>query len=189
MNLSRPVLTLIVLWIASEIALAFSRRSRGPGSGSLDRASLRALWIVISLSATAAMMLAGRPWSGFGSLAPGWEIAGLGVIVAGLALRWWAILTLGRAFTVDVAIASGQRVIEHGPYRFVRHPAYTGILVSFAGLGLLLRHWSSLLVLLVPITAALLYRIGVEERALEAGLGEPYTRYMRRTRRLLPFIA
>ena len=188
MRLSPLTIAIIVLCVASEIALAIARRSRSPGSDSLDRSSLRALWLVISLAVTAAILLAGRPWGGFGSRAPAWENTGLAVILAGLALRWWAILTLGRAFTVDVAVASDQRVIEHGPYRLVRHPSYTGILLSFLGLGVVLRHWTSLLALLVPITAALLYRIGVEERALRAGLGEAYASYMRRTRRLLPFL-
>jgi protein-S-isoprenylcysteine O-methyltransferase Ste14 len=110
------------------------------------------------------------------------------LILAGLALRWWAILTLRHAFTVDVAVTSNQRVVEGGPYAFVRHPSYTGILLSFVGLGLLLRHWTSVVALLVPIAWALHYRIGIEERALVAGLGEAYVDFMRRRRRLVPFV-
>lgn len=181
-------MAIVVLWVASEIGLAVARRSSDPGAASLDRSSLRALWITISLAVTAAVMLAGRRAGAFGSRAPGWEITGVAVILAGLALRWWAILTLRHAFTVDVAVASDQSVIESGPYASVRHPSYTGILISFVGMGVLFRHWTSLFVLLVPITAALLYRIGVEERALQAGLGEAYAGYMRRTRRLVPFV-
>jgi len=188
MTLSRVTMALIVVWVSSEVALAFARRSGDRAAASIDRSSLRVLWITISLSVTAAVMLAGRPWGTFGGRESGWESAGAAVILAGLALRWWAIFTLRHAFTVDVAVASGQSVIERGPYAFVRHPSYTGILLSFAGMGVLLRHWTSLFVLLVPITLALLYRIGIEERALVAGLGEPYADFMRRRRRLVPFV-
>ena len=188
MTLSRGTSLLIVAWVASEIALGLLRRSRDRSAGSLDRSSLRTLWITISLSVTAGVMLSSRPWGAFGRTWTGWGTLGVALILAGLALRWWAILTLRHAFTVDVAVASGQQVIESGPYGFVRHPSYTGMLISFAGMGLLLRHWTSLLVILVPITAALLYRIGIEERALVAGLGEGYADFMRRRRRLVPGI-
>lgn len=188
MMFSRGTMALIVVWVGSEIALAFARRSGDRAAESLDRSSLRVLWITISLSVTAAVMLAGRPWGAFAGGWTGWGPAGVVLIVAGLALRWWAIFTLRHAFTVDVAVASGQSVIEGGPYAFVRHPSYTGILLSFAGMGVLLRHWTSLLVLLIPITVALLYRIGIEERALVAGLGEVYADFMRRRRRLVPFV-
>jgi protein-S-isoprenylcysteine O-methyltransferase len=188
MMFSRATMALIVLWVGSEVALAFARRSGDQATESLDRSSLRVLWITISLAVTAAIMLAARPWGAFAGRAAAWEIAGVALIVAGLAVRWWAILTLRHAFTVDVAVKSGQSVIESGPYAFVRHPSYTGILLSFAGMGVLLRHWTSLIVLLVPITVALLYRIGIEERALVTGLGEAYADFMRRRRRLVPFV-
>lgn len=187
MTLSRATMALIVAWVASEIALGVARRSHR-ATPSLDRSSLRVLWITISLSVAGAVLLAGRRTGAFGGRDPGWEIGGGAVILAGLAIRWWAILALRHAFTVDVAVTSGQRVVESGPYAFVRHPAYSGTLLSFAGLGLVLRHWTSLLALLVPIAAALLYRIGIEERALAAGLGQPYLDFMRRRRRLVPLI-
>ena len=188
MTLSGGTVVLIVGWVGSEIGLGFARRSSDRASVSHDRSSLQILWITISLSVMMGVLLAGRRWSAFGDRGAGWETAGVAVILAGLALRWWAILSLRHAFTVDVAVTIGQRVIESGPYRFVRHPAYTGVLLSFAGLGVLLRHWTSILVILVPITIALLHRIGIEERALQAGLGEAYTDFMRRKRRLVPFI-
>ena len=64
-----------------------------------------------------------------------WMFASAGVVlfVAGLLLRWWAIIVLGRFFTVDVSIAEGHELIESGPYRFIRHPSYTGALLAFLG--------------------------------------------------------
>jgi len=179
---------LIAVWVGSEIVLAIARRSRDRTGPSLDRSSLRVVWITIWLAVAAAILLAGLRWGAFGGRWPGWGTLGVALILAGLAFRWWAILTLRHSFTVDVAVKSGQQVIEGGPYAFVRHPSYTGMLISFLGMGLMLRHWTSLIVLLVPITAALLYRIGVEEQALVAGLGDAYTSFMRRRRRLVPGI-
>ena len=188
MSLPRGILLLIVAWVGSEIGLAIARRSRDPSANALDRSSLRTMWLTITLAVTAAVMLSGRPWGWFGGHWSGWTSIGVALILAGLALRWWAILTLRHSFTVNVAVASGQRVIESGPYAFVRHPSYTGMMISFLGMGLLLRHWTSLIVLLVPITVALLYRIAIEEQALLAGLGDAYADFMRRRRRLVPGI-
>jgi protein-S-isoprenylcysteine O-methyltransferase Ste14 len=187
-SLSAAASGIIIAWVASEILLSIVRRSRGASDRSLDRSSMRVLWLTIVLAVTAGVLLAGSRRGAFGGHAATWEIAGIVLILAGLALRWWAILTLREAFTVDVAVAGGQRVVEHGPYRWVRHPSYSGMLISFLGLGVHLRHWTSLMALMVPITAALLYRIRVEEHALREGLGEAYADFMHRRRRLVPGI-
>jgi protein-S-isoprenylcysteine O-methyltransferase Ste14 len=179
---------LIALWVISEITLGVTRRSGATAGDSLDRSSLRALWITISLSVTVGVLLAGRPYGALAGPRGTWENTGVVLIVAGLAIRWAAILSLKRSFTVDVAVAKDQRVVETGLYRWIRHPSYAGSLLSFVGFGLALRHWTSLAAIVVPITAAFLYRIGVEEAALRAGLGEAYAAYARRTRRLVPFV-
>jgi len=113
---------------------------------------------------------------------------GVGLFIAGLVLRWMAIIHLGRYFTVDVAIAEDHRLIESGPYRFVRHPSYSGALLAFAGFGICLGNWISLLVLIVPISWAFLRRIEIEESVLMQALGDTYAAYSRRTRRLVPFV-
>ena len=61
------------------------------------------------------------------------------LFVAGLILRWWAIITLGRFFTVDVTIEKDHELVERGPFRIVRHPSYTGVLLAFVGLALSLQ--------------------------------------------------
>jgi protein-S-isoprenylcysteine O-methyltransferase len=103
-------------------------------------------------------------------------------------LRWYSIFFLGRFFTVDVAVAADQHVIDTGPYRFIRHPSYTGVLLAFLGLALCFGNAATLFMLVVPTTAVFLYRIRIEEAALQSGLGEPYKQYMQRTKRLLPFV-
>jgi len=113
---------------------------------------------------------------------------GIALMLAAIAFRFYAMSVLGKFFTYQVAIHPGQTVVDTGPYRYLRHPSYTGALITLAGLGLALGNWASLLALLGCMGAAYYYRISVEESALVAALGEPYKQYMRRTWRLVPFL-
>ena len=116
------------------------------------------------------------------------QFAGVVLFVVGLLLRWWAIITLGRFFTVDVTIEKDHELVERGPFRVVRHPSYTGVLLAFVGLALTLGNWAALLVILLPISVAFIHRMNVEENALSGALGSQYTDYIRRTKRLVPFV-
>jgi protein-S-isoprenylcysteine O-methyltransferase Ste14 len=153
-----------------------------------DRGSLAIIWTTIALAIFAAVQVVNRGAARLPGLALAWALAGTLVLLAGLVLRWTAILTLGRAFTVDVAIAKDQRLMERGLYGVLRHPSYTGNLVAFLGLALAFGDWLAGLVLFLPILAAFLYRIRVEERVLLAAFGVDYERCCRRTRRLVPFL-
>jgi protein-S-isoprenylcysteine O-methyltransferase Ste14 len=113
---------------------------------------------------------------------------GIGVMYAGMALRLYSMSILGRYFTVQVAVHTDQPVIETGPYRHLRHPSYSGGLITLAGLGLALGNWAGLIVLLASMALGYAYRIPIEEAALAASIGEPYRAYMRRTYRLIPYI-
>jgi protein-S-isoprenylcysteine O-methyltransferase Ste14 len=113
-------------------------------------------------------------------------VVGLALMAAGIFVRHWAILTLGRFFTVDVRVQPGQTVVESGPYRWVRHPSYAGMIVFFVGLGLALSDWASLATLALVPTAGLIVRIRSEERALLDGLGEQYRHFAATRRRLCP---
>ncbi|HEY1689201.1 MAG TPA: isoprenylcysteine carboxylmethyltransferase family protein [Solirubrobacteraceae bacterium] len=115
-------------------------------------------------------------------------IVGIAFMAAGTALRQWAVLTLGRFFTVDVRVQSDQTVVEGGPYRWVRHPSYSGMVVVFVGVGFALGNWGSLVALVVLPTIGLLIRIRVEERMLLAQLGDPYRRFAESRARLFPGI-
>jgi protein-S-isoprenylcysteine O-methyltransferase len=86
---------------------------------------------------------------------------GLALMAGGIFIRQWAIFTLGRFFTADVRVRSDQTVVDRGPYRWVRHPSYTGLLIFFLGLGLALSNWASLLVLVLLRAAGLLVRLRV----------------------------
>jgi protein-S-isoprenylcysteine O-methyltransferase len=172
--------------LLSELALVWRRRASRAPSMRLDRGSHRLLWAVIVGSIIAAHLAA---LSNVGPrLLPGlpWRCFGAGLFAAGTALRWWAVVHLGRFFSVDVALASDHRVVETGPYRVVRHPSYTGLLLQCAGLGIVLGTALSLFVIIVPTFLVLVHRIRVEERVLLANFGNDYAAYTRRTKRLLP---
>ncbi len=106
----------------------------------------------------------------------------------GLVVRWYAIIYLGRFFTTNVAIARDHRLIDSGPYRFIRHPSYTGDLLITLGFALIFTNWASLLIIFAPCCAAMLWRIHVEETVLLSALGDNYQNYMQRTKRLVPLI-
>ena len=114
---------------------------------------------------------------------------GIGLMLVGIAFRWYSASLLGKYFTFDVAIHSGgQTLIEVGPYRYIRHPSYTGALVSLLGFGLALGNWAGLVAGVSCLSIAYAYRIPVEEAALASALGETYQQYLGRTWRLVPFL-
>jgi protein-S-isoprenylcysteine O-methyltransferase Ste14 len=106
----------------------------------------------------------------------------------GWPLRIFSIVWLGPMFTRFVQIVPGHRLVTSGPYRFVRHPSYSGLLLFLAGMGLALGDWLSLASMVLLPAIGVLYRIRVEEGALLARFGEEYKAYMDRVPGLLPFV-
>lgn len=181
-------LQLGLVYLISEVLLTVTRRSRSRTGTKQDKSTLLIVWVVIMASVLAGIYVA-KHWPA-AALPHGQMFAFLGVFlfVAGLLLRWWAIITLGRFFTVDVVIEKDHELVERGPFRLVRHPSYTGVLLAFVGFALTLRNWASLLIILLPIFAVFIRRMNVEEDALSRALGSRYADYMRRIKRLVPFV-
>jgi len=75
-----------------------------------------------------------------------------------------------------------------GPYRFLRHPSYTGMLMILLGLGLASRTWLGTVIILALFSLVISYRIRVEEDALKAEFGTEYLEYAKKTKRLFPFL-
>jgi protein-S-isoprenylcysteine O-methyltransferase len=188
MNLD-PALLMGFIYGASEAGLSMRRRAGASDSQLADKGSLRLLWITIMVSVFLAYFLFfAVPEAGFGAATVPSMILGIVIYTAGLCLRWYSIIYLGRFFTVNVAIAADHLLIDAGPYRYVRHPSYTGALMVFLGLGLMIANWASLVILVVPIFSAFAGRMRVEVAALLQGLGAPYRLYMDRTKRLIPAV-
>ena len=179
-------------WLALEVALLLRDRARAKGSTADDRGT-RTLNFGLIL---AAVVAAGVLTAAAGAHSPlwlpdartgGWQVVpGLAIAWLGLALRIWAIATLGRSFRTTVEVDAGQPVVTRGPYRWVRHPSYTGLLLIAAGIGLADGTWPGLAICLLLPTVALTHRIRVEEAALAQTLGAPYRAYQTHTKRLVP---
>jgi protein-S-isoprenylcysteine O-methyltransferase Ste14 len=182
-------IAVLIWYVPDRISSFWLRSARDPTARRQDRGSLFAVIGAIVAGAAVGFGLA-VTWTGASVawLRPLVTIAGIALVLLGSALRWWAILTLGRYFTLDMAVRSTQAVVQSGPYRVVRHPAYSGTLLSLLGLGLALANWASVVAIVAGGLIGLLYRVRVEERALAEGLGKPYMDYMRRTKRFIPFL-
>jgi protein-S-isoprenylcysteine O-methyltransferase Ste14 len=113
---------------------------------------------------------------------------GIVLIVIGIIVRQWAIFTLGRFFTLTIGIQKNQKVVDYGPYRFIRHPSYLGLLIVLLGIGAALQSWEGVLAIVVISGLAIGYRIHIEEKVMVSELGEDYIKYMKRTKRLIPFV-
>jgi len=146
------------------------------------------LWVVITGSVTAGVWLQSHELGRI-AVTPGrLRQVALVLLVAGLGVRWAAILTLGKLFNTNVAVHADHAIVRRGLYGRVRHPAYSGLLLAFAGLGLSFGNWLSVAVVVVPIGAAIRHRIAVEERVLVEAFGQEYIDYMSVTNRLVPWI-
>lgn len=157
------------------------------GGTRLDRGSFYVVIVTAVLGFVAAFAFAsGVPSAGITTARWPIFIAGLVIVILGITFRQWAVLALGQFFTVQVRVRSDQTVVDTGPYRWVRHPSYTGIMTSFVGIGVALENWLSLAALLVIPTIGLVVRIRVEERVLLDALGEPYRQFSVSRARLIP---
>ena len=113
---------------------------------------------------------------------------GILFILLGVGLRWFSIRVLGRYFTRDIAVSLDQKVVQNGPYRFIRHPAYSGTFLTMLGVGMAMTNWASLISLLFCVFLGHFYRVRIEEEALIHNIGQPYIDYMRRTKRFIPLV-
>ena len=165
------------LWFALETIGSRTKRS-GDRSRASDRGSFSLimvlLWVALVADFALSFLLpqANILWNRTAIF-----YLGISLMLAGLAFRFYGMSVLGRFFTYDVAVHAGQTVVEAGPYRYIRHPSYTGALITLVGLGLALGNWAGLLALLACTGAGYSYRISVEEAALVRALGEPYREY------------
>jgi protein-S-isoprenylcysteine O-methyltransferase Ste14 len=183
---ARVLLQATVLAFAlSEVSIRI-RSGRHSDSARVDRGSIVAVVLGVGAGVLVAVWCAAAVSSS--AIPGGWLpfTLGLTLMWLGIALREWAVVTLGRFFTVVVRVTSEQEVVSRGPYRRVRHPSYTGLLLTLVGLGFCLGSWLSVLALAVLPTVGLVIRIKVEEAALLSALGEPYREYAEHRRRLVP---
>ena len=123
------------------------------------------------------------------TLMPSWVFfLGIIIMILGIIVRQWSIAVLGRFFSPTIGIQEGQKVVDRGPYRLVRHPSYTGILLILLGVGLAFQSLAAILVILLIFSVAYGHRMNEEEMVLATEFGEEYVDYTKRTKRLIPYI-
>ena len=190
---SGPIFALIfwgawASWILPEV-IAWRIKRSTDASKARDQGSLNLIavlwWVGMAMDFSLSLLL---PQAAISWKRTSLFFAGICLMLLGIALRWYSAAVLGKYFTFEVAIQRGQALIEVGPYRYIRHPSYTGALLTLLGFGLALGNWAGLAAALLCMGFAYAYRIPVEEAALASALGEAYKEYLKRTWRLVPFL-
>jgi protein-S-isoprenylcysteine O-methyltransferase Ste14 len=182
------LVSLVLLWFLLEIVgggiIPMLRRSGGAVKRK-DRGSKILISVSLFVSVYIAIMLVKNNIA----MLPNWFFyPGVFLMVIGILVRQWAIFVLGRFFTTTVSVQKNQNVVDYGPYRFIRHPAYSGLLIFGIGMFVALQSWGGILVMIVIFGLAIGYRIHVEEKVLVSELGDDYVQYMKKTKRLIPFV-
>lgn len=177
-----------VIWLGIEGYLILRDRNHAKGKTKIDKRTrlFNSISIAIAVNSPLLMLIPALQFNSSEILSI--TLIGALLICLGFALRYWSIMVLGKYFRTTVEIDKGQKVIRKGPYRYIRHPSYSGIILFCIGYGLVSQNWVSLSLCIVLPTAALLYRITVEEEALTKEIGTEYIDYQSKTKKLIPGI-
>jgi protein-S-isoprenylcysteine O-methyltransferase Ste14 len=176
----------VYVWVSVSEFFLIRKSVRSP-SYSQDAGTLRLIMIGNQVAILAGFAASFLPW--FVTPWPSVSfIFGTCILFGGGILRRVCFRALGKYFTVAVIVNSDQPVIEHGPYRLVRHPSYTAYFMILVGIGIALGNWLSVVILFAVPCLVYSRRVQTEERALLETIGEPYRAYMSRTKRFIPFL-
>lgn len=113
---------------------------------------------------------------------------GVIILLSGTLLRGISVFMLGKYFTYQVSVMDNQSLIKSGPYQYIRHPGYAGLIGSLIGISLAFRSMSALVIVGIMCFFAFGLRIKFVEEMLSQELGNDYTQYKNKTKRLIPFI-
>lgn len=117
-----------------------------------------------------------------------WVALGVLMMAGGRLLRTWAQLQMRHLYIGEAAVQPGHRVVDTGPYRWIRHPGYVGGTLAAIGIGLTLSSWLGALLAALALVVAYAIRIPREEALLAQEMGDAYCSYMARTKRFVPFL-
>jgi len=176
------------IWAFSEIIGSYiipRLRQKGKVKTRSDRGSRLVIWLGIFVSIFLSDYFA---TSNITPIPESFFYIGIVLMLAGIVFRQWAIWVLGRFFSTRVRIVSDHRIVMEGPYKFLRHPSYTGMFMILLGLGLASRTWLGTIIILALFSLVIGYRINVEENALRSEFGQEYLEYAKKTKRLFPFL-
>ena len=177
-----------VVWIAAEVFLVLRDNVHEKGKTTIDRTTRNYNFISLLIAISLAAIISWIPVFQFNRRTSIVFWIGILILCLGLFLRYWSINVLGKYFRTTVELEKGQKVIQKGPYKWIRHPSYSGIILFCIGYGLAVQNWLSLIIAISLPTIALLYRIKIEEEALVKGIGTDYEAYQKKTKKLIPGI-
>jgi protein-S-isoprenylcysteine O-methyltransferase Ste14 len=172
----------VCVWILCEIANSLLSRKNSRATNQ-DKGSYWVIIVFLWIALFVAFVLRSFGWGVFGGAL---QYVGLAMALIGIILREWAIWILGKHFTVRVQVHEKTELMSDGPYRYIRHPAYTGSLLTYTGIAWAVGSWLGVIFALIVCFAAYEYRIAVEEKALQDKFGSEYERYKKRTWKLFP---
>lgn|SRR3989344_6403796 len=175
------ILFFVILIVELSI---FSKRRLASGFGH-DKRSLLLILIGAGLSVFSIFFFS---YSGTGKINTNFGYWGIFIMVSGFILRQWSIQILGNLFTPVISIQEGHRLIIKGPYKYVRHPSYSGLLVELLGASLAVSNWISFVLVFCFVLPPLIYRIKIEEKELIKKFGQDYIAYKERTKMLIPWV-
>jgi protein-S-isoprenylcysteine O-methyltransferase Ste14 len=181
------IITASYLYGFFEVFMNLRQRSKNNATTSSDKGSLWLLYGLITVGYALSFAIGatkiGRVyhWNTFFAI-------GMALVVIGFVIRIYSILTLNQYFTYSVAKVENHKLIETGPYKFIRHPGYFGQLIIFMGISISISNGLSIVLMMIPVTLGYLYRIKVEEKFMTDQFGEDYQHYLDRTRRIIPLL-
>ena len=182
------ILLMSWIWALSEIVGSYiipRLRQKGEVKTRSDRGSRLVIWLGIFIAIFLSDYFATH---GITPIPEPFFYVGLFLMITGILFRQYSIWVLGRFFSTKVRIVSDHRIVKEGPYKYLRHPSYTGMLMILLGLGLASRTWLGTIIILALFSLVIGYRINVEEKTLRVEFGQEYVEYAKKTKRLVPIL-
>lgn len=181
-----------VFWFILEIITRLIARSNLPSKAELKLAKLQdygSWWLVVFSSFCMAVIILWILYEQWSPDLPKYFIPiGIILMCLGIALRIWAVMSLGQFFTMQVVVFSNHRLIDKGPYRWLCHPSYSGVFITTLGLGFATGYFVLLVTFLGILVVVLGYRIYIEEKALKEAFGKAWIVYSNQRWKLIPWI-
>jgi protein-S-isoprenylcysteine O-methyltransferase Ste14 len=181
---------LIIVFMVIGVRLRVGENARSTAPSVADRQSTSRLGQAFALAVLLLLLAPLLNYFRIGVWVSGWFPSWLGValMIAGIALRYWSAKVLGKFYTRTLLTTSDQRIVEDGPYRLLRHPGYSGSLLVWTGAGLAAANWIVFALITLVMLVSYIYRMRTEEAMLATQFGQAYRDYIRRTRRIIPFL-
>jgi protein-S-isoprenylcysteine O-methyltransferase Ste14 len=177
-------------FVVGFLALAFAERvAQSCQSHATERGELKMVWSLYAMYGTYTLIVTGAGVESLSlrsGLSIGWSVLGVVLYLMSVVLRRISIRTLGKFWSLQVEIRREHRLIREGPYRYVRHPIYSAIVLEVLSIPLTVNAWLTLLFAVVTHVPLVLLRMRLEEKALAEKLGDEYRRYQQEVGALLP---